>query len=130
MKAVFKIDGKEYPGIFVKSLKRSFQVIDGPNAGRLMNYDMVRDVGGTFYNYSMVIDTDMTNQKDYDDFYEKISAPQDSHDLEAPYGQNILNFKAYVTNGEDDLLAMFDDFNKWGNLSINFVAMSPQRRPI
>lgn len=93
-----------------------------------MNFDMVRDVGGTFYNYSMTIDSSMSNPSEYDAFYEAISAPADFHMLEVPYAQGVISFKAYVTNGEDDLLEILDDRNVWNNLSVNFIATSPQRR--
>lgn len=129
MNAVLKLDGVSYPNLHVKSLKRSFQVMDGPNAGRLMNFDMVRDVGGTFYNYAMNIDSSMSSPEEYDSFYEAISSPVDSHTLEAPYAQGTLVFTAYVSTGEDDLLEMLDSMNVWGNLSVNFIAASPQRRP-
>lgn len=127
--SVLTLDGKSYPGLFVDSLKRSFRIVDGPNTGRLMNFDMVRDVGGTFYNYRMDIGSGMSNQAEYDAFYEAISAPVDYHILQVPYGQSVLEFKAYITSGEDDLLEMLEDRNVWANLSINFIAMSPQRRP-
>lgn len=129
MKSVLKVDGVAYPGLHVSSLRRSFQVSDGQNAGRVMSLDMVRDVGGTFYNYTISIDPDGSSLSEYDSFYEVISAPVDYHMLEVPYGQSILTFKAYITNGEDELLSMFEDANIWGGLSINFIAMSPQRRP-
>ena len=129
MKTPIKLDGVAYPKLHVASLKRSFSVIDGPNAGRVMNFDMVRDVGGTFYNYSLSFDPDMSDPDEYDRFYEIISAPVDFHMIEVPYGQSVMTFKAYVSSGEDDLLTLYDVDNEWGNLSINFVAMSPQRRP-
>lgn len=129
MRKPLKVDGVEYPGIHVSSLKRSFSVLDGENAGRVMTYDMVRDVGGTFYNYSMTIDPDLSDLAEYDAFYEVISAPVDSHMIEVPYAQGTLVFKAYVSNGEDELLLGHVQYNEWVNLSVNFVAMSPQRRP-
>lgn len=129
MKTPIKVDGVAYPKLHVTSLKRSFSVMDGPNAGRVMNYDMVRDVGGTFYNYSLSFDPDLSDREEYDTFYEVISAPVDSHMIEVPYGQGVMAFKAYVSNGEDELLTLYDAAGNWGNLSINFVAMSPQRRP-
>lgn len=129
MTSAIKIDGKEYPNIHVTSLRRSFQVMDGPNAGRLMNFDMVRDVGGTFYNYSLTIDSSMANPEEYDEFYEIISSPVDSHSIEVPYAQGVLAFEAYVTNGEDVLFSSMDEQNVWNGLSVNFIAMSPKRRP-
>lgn len=129
MKSVFKLDGVSYPKIHVVSLTRSFKVVDGPNTGRLMNFDMVRDVGGTFYNYTLTINTSMTTQSEYDSFYEEISAPKAYHMLEIPYAQKTITFKAYVTSGDDNLIEMLNGKNVWDNLSINFVAISPQRRP-
>lgn len=130
MRSAIKLDGVEYPNIHVNSLRRSFQVIDGPSTGRLMSFDMVRDVGGTFYNYSLTVDSSMAKPDEYDAFYENISAPVGSHTLEVPYGQGVLEFEAYVTNGEDDLFISLDGGqNVWAGLSVNFIAMSPQRRP-
>lgn len=126
---IFTIDGIEYQDINVASLDRSFAVLDGPNAGRVMNYDMKRDVGGTFYNYSLAIDPNYSDLKQYDELYEVLSAPDDSHTIVMPYGQGTLTFKAYVTNGNDSLIQKRPTFNKWNNLRFNFIAMSPQRRP-
>lgn len=124
------LDGTEYPNIHVVTLTRSFQALDGENAGRLMTGDMERDLIGTYYNYSCEIDADDASPEEYDAFYEAISAPVDSHALTVPYGQHMYTFRAYVTNGEDTLLGMFPTFNRWGGLSFNFIAMSPARRPL
>lgn len=122
------MDGVEYPNIHVVSIKRSFQVLDGENAGRVMTGEMDRDIIGTYYNYSCEIDASAADRAEYDRFYDAISAPVDSHEITMPFAQATLTFSAYVTNGEDELLSMFED-NEWGNLSFNFIAMAPQRRP-
>ena len=36
MTSILSLDGKEYPNLHVVSLKRSFAVLDGDNAGRVM----------------------------------------------------------------------------------------------
>lgn len=122
------MDGVEYPNIHVVSLKRSFQVLDGENAGRVMTGEMDRDIIGTYYNYSCEIDASAADRAEYDNFYEAISAPVDSHQIAMPYAQGSIVFSAYVTNGDDELLSMFDG-NEWGNLAFNFIAMAPYRRP-
>jgi hypothetical protein len=123
------IDGTTYPHIHFLSIKRSFSVLDGENAGRVMTGAMERDVIGTFYNYAVEIDADDATPAEYDNFYEVISSPQDSHTIVVPYAQTTLTFDAYVTNGTDDLEYMMPIQNRWGNLSFNFIAMSPQRTP-
>uniref|UniRef100_A0AAU8B0M2 Uncharacterized protein n=1 Tax=Dulem virus 35 TaxID=3145753 RepID=A0AAU8B0M2_9CAUD len=128
---VFTIDGMTLR-LWVTSLKRSFQVLDTENSGRLQSYLMHRDIAGTFYNYTLEIDPDKSNRADYDQFYEIVSAPVESHSMVFPYGQETLEFEAYVTNGEDELrMEETEDghINKWSGLSLNFVAMEPYRRP-
>lgn len=126
---VFSIDGVEYSKIHVMSLKRSFSVLDGENAGRTMDGAMQRDIIGTYYNYSMEIDPYDSDPAEYDSLWEAISAPVDSHTVSFPYGRDMLTFEAYVANGEDELFDIFRGVNRWDNLTVNFVAMDPQRRP-
>lgn len=123
------IDGVTYPHIHVVSVKRSFSVLDGQNAGRVMTGKMERDIIGTYYNYSMEIDADDATPSEYDAFYEAISSPDDSHTITVPYAQETKTYEAYVSNGTDELEAMMDAQNRWGNLSFNFIAMSPMRTP-
>lgn len=127
--SVFSVDGVQYPNVSVLSLKRNFAVLDGPNAGRVMDGSTKRDIIGTYYNYSMELDSSYSDLEEYDNLYEVISSPQDSHNIVVPYGQGTLTFEAYVANGDDYLIHKREDFNKWNNLRINFVAMKPQRRP-
>lgn len=130
MKIPLTIDGVEYPHIHITSIKRSFSVLDGENAGRLMTGKMERDIIGTYYNYSCEVDPYDATPDEYDRFYEVISAPQDSHVIVVPYGQSTYTFEAYVANGDDELLDMFDESNRWGALTFNFVAMEPARTPV
>ena len=90
---------------------------------------MKRDIIGTYYNYSMEIDPVSSDLAEYDEFYEAISAPVDSHVLTVPYAQTTVTFDAYVANGEDELVSKNDDRSNWQNLSVNFVAMKPKRTP-
>ena len=130
MNSVLSLDGKAYPNLHVVSLKRSFSVLDGDNAGRVMTGAMTRDIIGTYYNYSMEIDPVSSDLAEYDEFYEAISAPVDSHVLTVPYAQTTLTFDAYVANGEDELVSKYGSRNDWQNLAINFIAMKPKRTPV
>lgn len=128
---VFTIDGVSLR-LWVTSLKRKFEVLDTQNSGRVQSFRMYRDIGGTFYNYTLEIDPDKSNRADYDTFYEIVSSPVESHIMVFPYAQKTLEFEAYVTNGEDNLKIREEggkQVNKWGGLSLNFIAMEPQRRP-
>ena len=123
------IDGRAFPGIHVTKITRNFTVMDGENAGRVLTGRMDRDIIGTFYNYSFQIDSSQSSREEYDDFYNAVSAPVNYHNIVVPYGQSVLAFEAYVAQGQDELQYMEDDANRWGELSINVIAMEPQRRP-
>lgn len=127
--SVFSVDGVAYPHVNVIDLTRNFAVLDGPNAGRVMDGSTKRDIIGTYYNYSMELTSDYSDLEEYDRLYEVISSPEDSHSLVIPYGQHTLTFQAYIANGQDKLITTRENFNKWDNLTVNFVAMKPQRRP-
>lgn len=124
---MFKIDGIEFSKAVIE-LKRTFQVLDGENAGRVITGDMTRDVIGTYYNYSAKIDRSFMTLAEYDEFYEIISAPVDFHTIEVPYGQETFTYQAYITNGSDELPLTKDGKNYWNGLSFNFIAKSPKRR--
>ena len=127
-----KVDGIIYKGLCVIApIKRNFSVADGKNAGRSeFSGLMFRDIIGTFYNYTITVDASASDPKIYDDFYDKISAPVEKHKVVFPYGQETLTFDAYVSGGSDECSEIRENGKKWGNLSINFIAMEPQRTPI
>lgn len=128
---VFTIDGVDLR-VWVTGLKRGFAVTDSEHSGRLQNYEMYRDVIGTFYNYTLTIEPDTNHRADYDTFYDIVSAPTPFHDMVFPYGQTTIAFKAYVTSGDDDDKPIMEGDNKvhrWSGLSVQFIAKAPQRRP-
>lgn len=128
---VFEIDGMPLR-LWINSLKRSFQVLDTENSGRVQSNRMHRDIVGTFYNYTLEIDPEKSNRADYDTFYDIVTAPVEFHRMVFPYGQGTKEFEAYITNGEDKLkMEETEDgyINKWSGLSLNFIAMEPNRRP-
>lgn len=128
MQAVFKVDGVAY-NVRVPDggLKRSASILDGDNAGRAKSGRMIRDIIGTYYNYTLQIDTSGLDVEAYDSLYQVLTAPVDCHTLEVPYGQGTLTFQAYVSNAEDAIVTMEGRRNTWGGLSINFIAMAPAR---
>lgn len=126
--ALFTVDGTAYNvKVPVGGLKRSFDILDGPNAGRMLSGRMTRDIIGTYYNYELQIERDNASLAEYDQLYQVLSAPVDYHTVSFPYGQNTLTFQAYVTKGSDSLLRRSSNKNHWTGLSIQFVAMEPQR---
>lgn len=130
---VFGIDGRYFDvRIPEEGIKRSFSVADGDKAGRVITGLMVRDIIGTFYNYTISLDTSRLNPKEYDELYEIISAPEDYHDVTLPYGQTSKTFRMYITGGEDTLVTTgqaSDGVSVWKGMSISVIMMEPLRKP-
>lgn len=126
MEYLFKIDGRGFSGVGVESLKRSFRIPDGTNAGEMLSGDYERDLIGTYYDYDLVISTADLSSNEYDALFEVLSAPVNSHSVEMPYGMTSLTFEAMISSGGDELIPM-DDGTWWGNLNVNIRAKKPQR---
>jgi hypothetical protein len=128
---VFTIDGVDLR-LWVTGVKRSFAVTDSEHSGRVKNNEMYRDVIGTFYNYTLTVEPDPSHRVDYDTFYDIITAPTPFHAMTFPYGQQVLEFTAYVTSGDDDIKPIMEgetQVNRYSGLSVQFIAKAPQRRP-
>lgn len=128
MDSIFKIDGRSFSGVGVERLKRRFWVTDGPAAGVMLSGDQERDLQGTYYGYDLLISAENLTQNEYDDLFEILSAPADSHEVEMPYGSTTITFKAMIYSGYDDLISM-DDGTWWGNLAISIKSKAPVRIP-
>lgn len=126
MEFLFRIDGNGFSGVGVESLKRSFRIPDGQNAGDMLSGDYERDLVGTYYDYDLVITTSDLTDNEYDALFEVLSAPVNSHMVEMPYGMSSLTFEAMIESGGDELIPM-DDGTWWGNLSVSIRAKKPQR---
>lgn len=127
MKNVFTVDGVAY-NVTVKKLKRKFSVQDTDKSGRVIaKGEMIRDVIGTFYNYTIEIETKNLDMATYDRLYEVLSSPADYHVITVPYGQGTRTFRAYVTSGDDEIRSIDASGNHWTGLSINFIRMEAAR---
>lgn len=123
---VFLMDDTSYVGLVVTSLKRGCSVLDGDNAGRMLNGSMTRDIIGSFFTYEMEIDASGCDRAVYDRFYEQVTrADVDSHLCRFAYGQQYLQQRMYVAEVSDTLLHCAKDGNLWGRLNVKFVAMDP-----
>lgn len=126
MEYLFKIDGRGFSGVGVESLKRSFRIPDGTNAGEMLSGDYERDLVGTYYDYDLVITTSDLSYNEYDALFEVLSAPVNSHTVQMPYGMSSITFEAMIQSGSDELIPM-DDGTWWGNLNVSIKGKKPQR---
>lgn len=124
------VDGRNF-NVVIKagSLQRSFEVAEGAGSLAFINGDVDPDIIGTYYNYSMEIDTKMTSPEEYDALWEVLSAPVEFHTVSFPYAQDVLTFEARITGGGDSFYRRINGKNYWGQMSVDFKAKKPQRAP-
>lgn len=126
---IFKIDGRAYD-VRIMSLKRSFEVLDGENTGRtISDGTMYRDVIGTYYNYELEIDTSKLSRSEYDELWQIVSSPDDSHRVTLPYGQGSYTQQMYISSGDDKLDLIENGISHWSGMKLKFVAMKAARTP-
>jgi len=135
---MFTYDGQSYD-VKVTKVKRSFAKLSTDKSGRLQSGEMFIDLIGVFYNYSISVNCELGKEAEYDRFWEDISAPKPFVSVSFPYNQTELNFDAYVTTGDQDLIRILKNpktvlgkltRNIWGPTTLNFTAKKPQRRPL
>lgn len=125
MDGIFSIDGEVY-SVGVESVKRTASIREGSNGATTISGKIIRDVIGTYYDYTVTLSVDMLSMDDYDSLYEVLTSPADSHMVVMPYGQTTITILAGVYTVSDVLELMADD-NYWGSLEIKFTALEPQK---
>lgn len=124
------LDGVTYNlRVTYETLRRSFRIEDGDNAGNMLSGYYQRDVIGTYYDYEMTVEADPNDPTTYDNFYEVISAPVNSHEITLPYGQGTITYNAMVTEGEDYYRGSVNGKKRWGLLRVFFTAIEVKREP-
>ena len=124
----FTVDNVQYNAL-VTSLNRSARIKESKLSGDVKSGRHFRDLVGTYYDYDMEIATDRLSRAEYDSLYEALTAPVESHVVILPYGRTTLQFDAYVQSVDDSYIADNGTDRLWGNLSVKFYAIKPQRRP-
>lgn len=117
--------------VAISKYNRNANVLDGPNAGRVMTGRMVRDVIGTYIGNKVTVFRRGDNYQALDDFWNYLLAHSvdDSVMLEAADGQTTLVYEAYYTVFSQDIEKVENGINYWGEIEVNFIHMDAQVRP-
>ena len=126
--SLIKIDGVGYE-VGEVELSRSFDlIIDELTQGTTLDNSIISDIVATRVSYSLTVDPRVAKAADYDAFVEDITTPKSPRQIEAPYGQGTIIFDAIIGAAKDDLLRKVDGRPvRWGNFTITFQAVKPQR---
>ncbi len=117
--------------VAIASYSRSFNVLDGENAGRVLTGRMVRDVIGTYIGHKLTVFRRGDNYEGLDRFWDYLLAHSvdDSVLLEAADGQSTISYEAYYTSASQELEKIEGGVNYWGDIEVTFIPMQAQVRP-
>lgn len=119
------IDNNTYSVGIIKITRKATQKIE--NLGTTLDLRKHYDIKGTYYDYEVELATSRLNVTDYDNLYEVLTTPQESHTVTLPYGQSTLTFEARVSVANDSIVQSFTSLKKWGTLKVTFEALTPQK---
>lgn len=119
------IDGRRYD-VPVKELKRTADVLD-KYATRTENGSLKRKLIGVYYNYDITFG-DTLDVDTYNSLFDKLTEPEEFHQIRVPASNGDFTFTAYITKVSDNMIAQHNGKNYFGSLKANFTAKSPARR--
>lgn len=122
------IDGVKFD-IPIVSLKRKGQFLD-KYAKRTEDGNLQRKLIGVYYNYSLKLARSTTiGNAEYQKLWDKLTEPVEYHTVTVPGGDGTYTFTAYFSDVSDELMAQHAQENYWQNLTVDFIAKSPARKP-
>lgn len=129
-----KINGISFDvSVAISDYEENFNVLDGPNAGRVMTGRMIRDIIGTYLGHNITFfskgGTDGNAAFDALWDYLKAHSVDDSVQLEAMDGQTQISYEAYYTSGTRKIRHVENGVNYWDELQVNFIPMEAQIKP-
>lgn len=127
-----KINGKVFDAdVAISKYSRYFNVLDGDNAGRVMEGKMIRDIIGTYIGNKVTVFRRGDNYKGLDEFWDYLVAHSvdDSVQFEAADGQTTLSYEAYYTSATQDIEKDENGVRYWGEIEINFIPIDAQVKP-
>lgn len=123
------IDGVKFD-IPIVSLKRTAEFLD-KYAKRTEDGNLQRKLIGVYFNYQLKLARSTTvGRAVYQKLWEKLTEPVEFHTVTVPDESGSYTFTAYFANVGDELMTQHDSSNYWRNLTVNFTAKAPARKPV
>ena len=119
---IIKIDNISFD-LNIVSLQEEDTFVD-KYAERTESFDLERELVGLFINYRVKLG-DIQDKTEAQNFLNKIREVVPFHEVELPFDDTTLKFKAYITGITRGLLSTTKG-NRWGGYEIRFIAKTPQ----
>lgn len=124
------MDGHTYRvRVILPSVEESARLVDGVNAGDMLSGRRERDLMGTYYDHTLAVEPDPRYPQDYDQFFDAVSAPVQSHAITVPHGQSTVTYDAMVHSVSHICNGVIAGVRRWKGLQVSFQGIRPTRLP-
>ena len=126
-----RINGSSFDAqVAISEYEEYFEVLDGPNVGRVTAGSMQRDIIGTYIGHKITFFAGKSNEA-FNALWDYLleHSVDDFVWLEAADSQKEIAYAAYYTSGSRKLKRVSGGINYWDEISVNFVPMDAAIRP-
>ena len=128
----FVIDEEAFD-VLVTEVVENFNILYSENTGRTISQSarMVLDPLGSFCGHKVTVQRKRGHEEEFDRLFNKISKPRsDGMKVKIVHDQSVIEYEAYVSNGERALQRINRNTGEvfWGSISINFIPMEANWR--
>lgn len=120
------IDGNGYD-IPIIRIRRSADFLD-KFAERTNDGNLHRELIGVYFNYQLTLGS-TTDVEEYQRLWDKLTEPEEFHEVIVPDESGDYLFEAYFSNVKDKLRKQIGEKNYWNGLTVNFISRRPERTP-
>lgn len=122
------VDGKHFD-IPMVSLKRTADFLD-KYAERTEDGVLNRELIGVYYNFTLTAGSSSAfGDTDYDEFWDRMTAPVEFHEISLPVKKGAYVFTAYISSVSDEYERILDNDAQFKGFTCKFTAQAPARRP-
>ena len=108
-------------------IERTSEMRPSDISGVLLDKTYFNDVIGTYLNYEISIAVPLDMVKEYENLYELITQPVDSHTFVLPYGQSTITVIGRVASVSDKYVYMDRNRNYWKGFTFTVVSNHPTK---
>lgn len=119
------IDGVSY-NVPIISIKRKFEFLD-KFAERTVDGKLQRELIGGYQNYSIQFGS-TGSVAEYAALWEKITEPEEFHQVVIPDGDGTHSFQGYFSNIADEMVRYKDPQAFYRNLTLNIISRVATRK--
>ena len=108
-------------------IERTAEMRASEISGVLLDKSYFNDVVGTYMKYTISIAVPFTMAKVYEDLYDMITEPVESHSFVIPYGQTTVSITGRVESVSDSYVYMDGSRNYWKGFKFTVISNYPTK---